>query len=160
MGRSDQGIVMHWASSHFFGWPLQYVGYGGTGKQVRDILHVADLADLVDHQICRIDEISGGTFNVGGGTAISISLLELTELCAEATGRRVPITSLPETRTADVPLYLSDTRRVQEQLGWTPARSVWNIVSDSVRWLRAHQQHLLEVFDASGERRRSLSSET
>jgi CDP-paratose 2-epimerase len=158
MGRVDQGIVMHWASSHLFGWPLQYVGYGGTGKQVRDILHVDNLADLVEREISRVHELSGRTFNVGGGRDVSISLVELTELCAAATGHRVPITPVPETRTADVPLYLTDTRQVRQELGWAPTRSAADIVNDSVSWLRAHQEQLLPVFDPSGERRRSARS--
>jgi CDP-paratose 2-epimerase len=155
MGRVDQGIVMHWASSHLFGWPLRYVGYGGAGKQVRDILHVGDLATLVERQIPRLQELSGRTFNVGGGREVSISLAELTELCVAATGRRVPITPVAETRAADVPLYLTDARRVREALGWRPQRSPADIVRDCVDWLRANEDGLLAVFDPSGERRRS-----
>jgi CDP-paratose 2-epimerase len=155
MGRVDQGIIMHWASSHFFGWPLRYIGYGGSGKQVRDILHVDDLADLVDLEIPRLAELKGRTFNVGGGREVSVSLLDLTELCADATGRRVPIAAVAETRVADVPLYLTDTRRVCAELGWAPSRTAADIVRDSVEWLRSHRAELLEVFDPSGDRRRS-----
>jgi CDP-paratose 2-epimerase len=158
MGRVDQGIVMHWASSHLFGWPLQYIGYGGKGKQVRDLLHVEDLADLVERQIPRIHNLKGRTFNVGGGRDVSVSLVELTELCVTATGRRVPITPVPQTRTADVPLYLTDTSRVREELGWVPTRSSADIVNDSVDWLRAHQEVLLPVLDPAGERRRSAGA--
>jgi CDP-paratose 2-epimerase len=158
MGRVDQGVVMHWASSHLFGWPLQYIGYGGTGKQVRDLLHVEDLADLVARQIASIHDLKGRTFNVGGGRDVSVSLLELTELCACATGRRVPIMPVPETRAADVPLYLSDTRRVREELGWRPTRTAAEIVADSVAWLRRHQSELLPVFDPTGERRRAAGA--
>lgn len=160
MGRVDQGVVMHWAASHVFGWPLQYIGYGGTGKQVRDILHVADLADLVDLQILRFDELKGRTFNVGGGRDVSVSLLELTQLCIAATGRRVPVTEVPLTRSADVPLYLTDTTRVHEALGWAPSRSAAQIVGDSVEWLRKHREALAPVFDPSGERRWAAGGET
>jgi len=155
MGRVDQGIVMHWASSHLFGWPLEYIGYGGAGKQVRDILHIDDLADLVRLQIPRLAELKGRTYGVGGGRACSVSLVELTELCAEAAGRRVPVTGVPETRTADVPLYLTDTGRVNSEFGWSPRRTPAGIVTDSVAWLRTHQTELLEVFDPAGDRRRS-----
>jgi len=157
MGRVDQGVVMHWASSHLFGWPLQYIGYKGEGKQVRDVLHVDDLTDLVEREISRIHELSGRTFNVGGGRDVSISLVELTELCAAATGRRVPITPEPETRMADIPLYLTDARLVRQELGWAPARSAADIVNDAVSWLRSNQEQLVQVFDPSGERRRSAT---
>ena len=158
MGRVDQGVVMHWASSHLFGWPLRYIGYGGSGKQVRDLLHVDDLADLVSRQIGSIHALKGRTYNVGGGRDVSVSLLELTELCAGATGRRVPVTPVLETRTADVPLYLTDARRVREEVDWTPSRSAADIVADSVAWLRRHRDELLPVFDPTGERRRAAEA--
>ena len=41
MGKVDQGVFAHWLLSHHFGRPLSYIGYGGTGKQVRDLIHVA-----------------------------------------------------------------------------------------------------------------------
>ncbi len=147
MGRADQGIVMHWAASHHFGWPLRYIGYGGTGKQVRDLLHVDDLADLVALQLPRLEELRGRTFNVGGGRDVSVSLLELTELCAEATGRRVAITPVAESRAADVPLYLTDATRVRETLRWKPTRTPSQIVNDSVTWLRTSAAGLGDVLD-------------
>lgn len=155
MGRIDQGIVMHWVSSHFFGWPLRYIGYGGMGKQVRDILHIEDLAALIGLQIASLQSLKGRTFNVGGGPRVSVSLLELTELCVRATGRRVSITSEPETRIADVPLYLSDSRRATEEFGWSPIRTAEDIVADCAEWLQAHEERLLPVFDPNGERGRS-----
>jgi CDP-paratose 2-epimerase len=48
MGKGDQSVFTHWMLSHHFGCDLNYIGYGGTGKQVRDLLHVDDLVDLVD----------------------------------------------------------------------------------------------------------------
>ena len=51
MGKVDQGVFTHWVLAHHFQRPLSYIGYGGHGKQVRDLLHVADLAALVDDQL-------------------------------------------------------------------------------------------------------------
>ena len=48
MGKVDQGVFSWWLLSHHFGRPLTYIGFGGSGKQVRDLLHVDDLVDLVD----------------------------------------------------------------------------------------------------------------
>ena len=67
MGKVDQGVFTHWLLGHHFGRPLAYIGYGGAGKQVRDLLHVDDLVDLVDDQLPRPDALGRGTFNVGGG---------------------------------------------------------------------------------------------
>ncbi len=40
MGKVDQGVFALWVARHYFGGELSYIGYGGTGKQVRDLLHV------------------------------------------------------------------------------------------------------------------------
>jgi CDP-paratose 2-epimerase len=148
MGRVDQGVVTHWAASHVFDRPLRYVGYGGTGKQVRDILHVEDLAHLVAIQIPRLDELRGRTYNVGGGRSVSVSLQELTELCAAHAGRRVPIEPVAETRVADVPLYLTDTALVSKELGWAPTRTAEEIVGECVRWIADNRAALEGVFVA------------
>ena len=53
MGKVDQGVFTYWMLAHHFGRPLSYIGFGGTGKQVRDLLHVDDLVELVDEQLAR-----------------------------------------------------------------------------------------------------------
>ena len=91
MGRVDQGVFTFWLLHHHFGSPLTYIGYGGTGHQVRDLLHVADLVELVDEQLAEPERWDGFVGNVGGGREISLSLLETTEICRELTGDEVPI---------------------------------------------------------------------
>lgn len=139
MGKVDQGVVSLWVARHVFRRPLRYIGYGGTGKQVRDVLHVDDLCDLADLQIARLEELSGRRFNVGGGRDVSVSLTELTELCRAATGLTVPIEPVPETRAADVPLYITDNARISDALGWKPARTMDRIVADVHAWIVAHR---------------------
>ena len=80
MGKVDQGVFTYWLLAHHFQRPLAYIGFGGAGKQVRDLLHVDDLLDLVDEQLGDPDRWAGATVNVGGGRACSLSLLETTEL--------------------------------------------------------------------------------
>lgn len=142
MGKVDQGVVVLWAAKHFYAKNLSYIGYGGKGKQVRDILHIDDLLSLVLYQMAHLKELNSQTFNVGGGRAVSVSLLELTELCEKLTGRRIPIASVPETREGDVPIYLTDNARVQQVCGWEPKRSVEDILTDIVDWLTANSAML------------------
>ena len=47
MGKVDQGVVALWVAKHHFEQELSYIGYGGAGKQVRDVLHIDDLLELV-----------------------------------------------------------------------------------------------------------------
>src|SRR5262249_11352838 len=73
MGRVDQGVFAFWLLHHHFGIPLSYIGYGGKGKQVRDLLHVDDLAELVDEQLSDPEGWAGFVGNVGGGPKHSLS---------------------------------------------------------------------------------------
>ena len=75
MGRVDQGVFTFWLLHHHFGRPLTYIGYGGAGRQVRDLLHVDDLVELVDEQLTEPERWDGFVGNVGGGREISLSLL-------------------------------------------------------------------------------------
>ena len=92
-GKADQGVFMLWMLAHYFKNPLKYIGFGGKGKQVRDLLHVDDLFDLLDLQIASMDNITGEIYNIGGGAAISLSLRETTKLCENITGNKIEIKS-------------------------------------------------------------------
>ena len=111
MGRVDQGIFTYWVARHLLKLPLRYTGFGGTGKQVRHLLHVDDLFDLIARQIEHVSSWSGEIYNVGGGFPVSTSLLELTEKCRGITGNTVSVGSVPETASVDVRIYITDTAR-------------------------------------------------
>jgi CDP-paratose 2-epimerase len=145
MGKVDQGIVVHWVASHFFGRPLRYFGYGGTGKQVRDILHVADLVDLVERQLPSLPAARGDIYNVGGGRACSVSLCELTELCRRATGKTVDLSPVPEVRAADIPIYISDFRRAERRFDWRPTHTPEAIVMEISDWVAANARDLAAI---------------
>ena len=74
MAKSDQGVVAYWVAAHCLNRGLQYIGFGGTGKQVRDFLHVDDLCDLVLAQIGGSRDVPRRRWNVGGGVRNSLSL--------------------------------------------------------------------------------------
>ncbi len=145
MGKEDQGVVAFWVARHVFERPLAYIGYGGTGKQVRDILHVDDLYRLLQLQMQRLEEIGGQVFNVGGGRPVSVSLRELTALCEQATRRRLDIRPVPETRPGDVRAYVSDCRRIRELTGWTPQLRAEHIVDELTRWMVDNRAQLEAV---------------
>lgn len=145
MGKVDQGVVALWVLRHYFGKPLKYIGYGGTGKQVRDVLHVADLAELVDEQLTRFDAWDGWLGNVGGERAISASLQELTAICREVVGNAVDIASDPRTRQADLRIFLADCRTLHARTPWRPKRDVRQIVVDVCGWVRENEAALREL---------------
>lgn len=145
MGKVDQGVVVLWAARHVFGGELTYVGYGGHGKQVRDMLHVDDLLRLLLHEIDHLEALSGSVFNVGGGNACSASLRELTELCREITGNTIPIRSEPRDRVADIPVYISDCSKVEQATGWQPRKTARDILVEVCRWLEDNREALRPV---------------
>jgi CDP-paratose 2-epimerase len=146
MGKVDQGVFALWMAFHYFQKPLKYIDYGGTGKQVRDFLHILDLLELIDIQIQNLETLKGQTFNVGGGIANTLSLYETTQLCQEITGNQIPITPVPETRIGDVPLFVTDSRKVMAQTGWKPSRNARVTLTEIYDWIRQFESQVKDIF--------------
>ncbi len=142
MGKVDQGVFTHWMLAHRFKQPLKYIGFGGAGKQVRDLLHVEDLVDLVERQLLAPEQWDGRTVNVGGGRECSLSLRETTDICRELSGNEVPIEPEPETRAGDVPIYLSDCARLFGLDEWRPQRSAQQVLADIHEWIAGDEERI------------------
>ena len=148
MGKVDQGVFTYWLLAHHFGRPLGYIGYGGSGKQVRDLLHVDDLIDLIEEQLLDPDRWKGSVVNVGGGRVGSLSLLETTEICRELTGNRIDVQATSETRPGDLRIYLSDCRKLFGMTEWRPRRPPRQVLEDIHAWMRDHETTLLTALDS------------
>jgi len=147
MGKVDQGVFTHWMLAHHFRNPLSYIGFGGYGKQVRDLLHVEDLVDLVERQLLDPAGWDGRTVNVGGGRECSLSLLETTAICRRLTGNEVPIAAVSETRSGDVPVYLSDCARLFGLDQWRPQRSAEQVLADIHQWIAADDARIADALE-------------
>jgi CDP-paratose 2-epimerase len=145
MGKIDQGVFAHWVLSHYLARDLAYIGYGGTGKQVRDLAHIEDLVELIDLQLADPQHWAGATVNVGGGLDVSLSLREATEICRELTGRSVRVASIADTRPGDVPIYISDCTRLAGYTNWRPERSARRVLEDIFLWLQDNEQAVLRA---------------
>jgi CDP-paratose 2-epimerase len=145
MGKTDQGVVTLWMAKHFWKKELAYIGYGGIGKQVRDMLHIADLVRLVDIQIHNIDKFNNTVFNAGGGLNSSASLLEMTQICEDITGNKIPIKSVTENRPADLRIYISDNTAIEAATGWKPEKTAKDIFSDIFHWLKDNEAALKPI---------------
>jgi CDP-paratose 2-epimerase len=139
MGKVDQGVFTFWVLSHRLGRPLRYIGYEGSGKQVRDLLHIDDAVDLIERQLQAPDEWAGFTGNVGGGRECSLSLVETTEICRELSGNEVPIEAVQEPRPGDVPIYISDCELLYRHTDWRPRRGPREILEDINGWISDHE---------------------
>ncbi len=145
MGKIDQGVVVLWMARHFWKGKLGYIGFGGEGLQVRDMLHVKDLFDLLDIQINNISTYKGEIFNVGGGREISVSLKELTTICETITGNSINIFKEKEDRPADIPVYLTDNTKVSTITGWSPSIGVHEIMEGIFEWIKNNEIDLKPI---------------
>lgn len=134
-GKVDQGVIALWVKAHHDKRKLSYIGYGGTGKQVRDMLHVQDLAELILVQIQDFQYWDGWCGNVSGGLEGSASLLELTHICEVVTGNQISIDPVTENRPNDLRIFLADCTQLKDRTRWQPKRNVQDIVRDTFEWV-------------------------
>jgi CDP-paratose 2-epimerase len=145
MGKVDQGVFTHWVVSHYLDRELSYIGFGGAGRQVRDLVHVDDLVDLIDEQLREPDRFAGATVNVGGGRDGSLSLAEATAICRELTGNAPAIHPVAQTRPGDVPIYLSDCSRLFGLTDWRPRRTPRQTLADIYDWVGANERAVVDA---------------
>jgi CDP-paratose 2-epimerase len=144
-GRPDQGIFSFWIHSHFKKKPLRYIGFGGSGAQVRDALHPGDLVPLLIRQERSEFFERGRVCNFGGGIANSMSLSELTEWCDDRFGPH-RIHSSNEERAFDLPWVVMDCTRAREEWDWEPTTSLVDILEEIAKHAEQHEDWL-EVSD-------------
>lgn len=141
-GKVDQGVVALWVMAHHFKRELSYIGYGGKGKQVRDMLHVYDLCDLLVDQVANFEKWDGWIGNVAGGYHCSASLQELTKICQEVTGNEIEIKEVPENRRSDLRIFIANCHKLFERTEWRPKRGVIDVVTDTRAWIAENEEDL------------------
>jgi CDP-paratose 2-epimerase len=130
-GTEDQGWIAHFLIRAIENEPISIYG---DGCQVRDALFVEDLVEAFLLARKNIASIAGEVFNIGGGPANTISLLELISLIGEIEGA-TPETHFDEWRPGDQRYYVSDTRKFQRATGWRPKVNVFDGVCRLREWL-------------------------
>ncbi len=129
-GRPDQGIFSYWINSHLRRRSLRYIGFGGSGHQVRDCLHPNDLTPLLTAQLAApTTEAADRIVNLGGGVASATSLRQLTDWCDERFGSH-PVAHDPAMRKFDVPWIVLDASKAGKVWGWKPKTPVLAILEE------------------------------
>lgn len=146
MGKVDQGIITFWLAAHIYNTGLSYFGFGGKGKQVRDIIHIDDVYDLIIRQLDDIDKYESKSWNAGGGLENSISLCELTQKCQLLTQQKIVINEVPETRANDMIWYVTDSSKLINKSGWNVKKNIDDILLDTFNWITDHKRELTAVF--------------
>jgi CDP-paratose 2-epimerase len=130
-GVEDQGWVAWFTIAHELNKPITVYG---TGKQVRDLLFVDDLIDCYLEAVERIEQVAGLTFNIGGGPANTLSIIEFFELLENLSGRPV-VYQTADFRPGDQPVYVSNNSRAAKLLAWSPRVSVKHGIERLLRWV-------------------------
>lgn len=135
-GNEDQGWLAHFVISAVLGRPITIYG---DGRQVRDVLYVDDLIQAFEGAVEHIDVAAGQVYNIGGGPENTVSIwAEFGELLAERLGRRIAV-RYGDWRPGDQRVYVSDIRKAQTELGWSPTISVTEGIERLCSWVLANR---------------------
>jgi len=139
-GKPDQGIFSFWIHAYRGKRPLRFIGFGGTGLQVRDCLHPRDLVPLLRAQMEAGGKHSG-VVNISGGADHAMSLAQLSRWCARRFGPH-DIAREPEERLYDVPWLVLDSERAGRVWDWRPLTRLEEILEEIARHAEAHPDWL------------------
>ena len=145
-GKIDQGIFSYWIYRWLLGESLSYIGFGGEGKQVRDLLAPEDLTQLVLKQLAQPDKHGPKVVNVGGGQARSLSLQELSQFCATTLQVARDVKSEPTTRPFDIPFYVTDNNLARKTWDWNPQTTAYDVLEAILNWAHCNRALIEEGF--------------
>jgi len=128
-GRIDQGIFSYWINSWLAQKPLNYIGFGGSGNQVRDCLHPKDLLPLIQKQIIESNTNKPQIINIGGGKENSMSLKMLSSWC-ENRFEPHKVGSETTPRPFDLPWVVMDSSLAKKTWDWQPVISIDMILNE------------------------------
>ncbi|WEX10220.1 GDP-mannose 4,6-dehydratase [Chelativorans sp. AA-79] len=132
-GTEDQGWVAHFLIRALKGEPISIYG---NGKQVRDVLHVADAVAAYRAVLAGIERVSGRTFNLGGGVHNAVSLRLVLQEIRRVTGTD-PVIGWGDWRPGDQYYFVADTARLQRELGWAAGIGWRDGLKNLADWFRA-----------------------
>ena len=137
-GVEDQGWVAWFAIAAILGKPITVYG---NGKQVRDLLHVNDLAQAWERAVTQISTTAGRVYNLGGGMQNIISIwAEFGELLSELLKHKVEAAGFEGWRAGDQPVFISDTRQAKADFDWQPTTGIRTGVADLVKWVSDNRE--------------------
>jgi CDP-paratose 2-epimerase len=135
-GVEDQGWVAWFIIAAITGRPISIYG---NGKQVRDILFVDDLLNAYDAAFQNPEKAAGQIFNVGGGRQNTISVwLEFAPMLEKLLNKKIEV-SWGDWRPGDQPVYISDIRKAQRVLGWSPKVSAQEGITRLFHWVQENR---------------------
>jgi UDP-glucose 4-epimerase len=128
----EAGVIAIFCGRLVAGRPLTIFG---DGKQTRDYVHVADVADAIFRVSTGALPDAAGlddrAFNVGTGVATSVN--EVAKILLDVSGAGSPIEFAPP-RPGELLESCLAVDKARDQLGWTPQVSIAEGLADTYRW--------------------------
>ncbi len=140
-GKADQGIFSYWIHSWAGRRPLKYIGFNGSGHQVRDCLHPRDIVPLLVRQVEEPARAVAPVQNLAGGVENAMSLAQLSRWCAEELGPH-PVQPELEPRPFDIPWMVLDCARAARDWDWRPATPLRSILGEIREHAASHPDWL------------------
>ena len=135
-GKQDQGFVTLWIARHLLKKNLSYIGFGGKGYQIRDVIHIDDVCEIIYLQIKKMGNIYNKTFNIGGGRKNILSLKDLTTNSEKLTKNTIKFKSVSKTSIYDIPYFVTDNKKIKKFYNWRPKKNINQILEDIFIWLQ------------------------
>lgn len=138
-GIEGQGWLAWLISSLIFD---QSVSLYGTGKQVRDILHVNDLINAFDLAFKNIKKTNGKAYTIGGGPKFTVSILEFFKILENISRKNFNYKIKPW-RLADQKVYISDISSAKKDFNWEPSINPKEGIKSMYDWV-LQNKHLID----------------
>ncbi len=135
-GVEDQGWVAHFAIAAVLNRPITIYG---DGKQVRDLLFVEDLVAAYRAALARIDRAAGNIYNIGGGPSNTLAIWSEFGPLLERLVKRPLAVRYGDWRPGDQPVYISDIRKAEQELGWRPRIGVEQGIASLLAWVEQNR---------------------
>jgi len=146
-GIEEQGWLAWFCNNLVFNRPVTIYG---DGRQVRDVLYVADLISAYESAFRNFKKTRGKAYNIGGGPKFAISILELFEILEKLEGKkgsngRKFKYSYDDWRPGDQKVYISGVGRAKKDFGWSPKISPKKGVKMLYEWINANKKLIKEA---------------
>ncbi len=145
-GKVEQGLVSLWLWKHLNKKKLSYIGFNGTGSQIRDVLDIDDLCSIIYLQIKKIDKIFDETFCIGGGKMSSFNLKNLTIMCQKITSNKIKIKKIKKTSIYDIPYFIFSYHKVYKYYKYRNTNDLNKTLTKTYNWMNLNKKILKKYF--------------
>ena len=145
-GKVEQGLISLWMWRHLNKINVTYLGHGGKGDQLRDVLFIEDFCKLILKQLKSYKLFENKLFCIGGGKRNVINLKELTEMCKVITNNKVKVLQKSKTSIYDIPYYVTSLKKIKKLSGWEPKVDLNKGLKEIYNWMIFNRHKIKDFF--------------